>query len=192
MERVIVVGLTGINLVCLSLLWCSIWPGLVMDILVWVYLAMMLLALPVALVVVFILWQRHHLLQFVSPQLKKLALITVAIALGSHILIKAEIPRKAAFALSRPAFEKALAEAPARNFSEEKLDRFLGIYWVPYYGASRTGGVYFMTGRHGLIFPDTYGIAYRPNAYGTPFGSDRYEYHPLSQDWYWFKAGFNW
>ena len=201
MRRLLVFCLLVVNLDCLGLVWFSLWPGLLEDV-VFDTVLIAIPTIPLAVVTLMIvLWRRHgwpqvirvvrlDLRQLVWP--KRLTLLTIVIALTTQLLLTAEIPRKVAFHLSRPAFEAARINAPTTRFSDQALNQRLGIYWISYYGADDQGGVYFMTGSHGFIFRDTYGIAYRPQPGSNPFGNQGNEYHSLSQDWYWFKAHFDW
>lgn len=106
-------------------------------------------------------------------------------------LVLTGTPRRVAFLLSRPAFRRHVARAPADDYEGERLGRLLGLYHVDRYAADPRGGVYFRT-HAGLdgIGPDTmsYGFAYRPNPKGSPFGNARYRRTPLAGDWYSFSA----
>jgi hypothetical protein len=114
-----------------------------------------------------------------------------AIIAVSLILIWFGIPRPVAFLLSRPAFERLVATAPASRYGGEPLGHRLGVYYVDRYAADPHGGVYFRThaGPDG-IGPDTmrYGFAYRPNREGTPFGKAGYGLSRMAGDWYCFSA----
>jgi hypothetical protein len=100
------------------------------------------------------------------------------------------IPRRVAFHLSRPAFERHLVTAPDR-YEGESLGRRLGVYYVDRYAADPRGGVFFRThaGPDG-IGPDTmsYGFVLRPNREGTPFGKAGFELSHVFGDWYCFSA----
>ncbi len=109
----------------------------------------------------------------------------------SLILLWFGIPRRVAFLLSRPAFERLVATAPANRYEGEPLGRRLGLYDVDRYAADPRGGVYFRThaGPDG-IGPDTmsYGFVFRPNPEGTPFGKAGYGLSYMVGDWYCFSA----
>jgi hypothetical protein len=113
----------------------------------------------------------------------------------SLVLILNGIPRRVAFVLSRPAFQRCLATAPVDAFEGEPLECWLGIYFVDRYAADPRGGVYFRThsGPDG-IGPDTmsYGFAYRPHPDGSPFGNAGYGLSHLVGDWYGFSASNDW
>jgi hypothetical protein len=113
----------------------------------------------------------------------------------SFALILTGIPRRAAFLLSRPAFQGLVATAPASEYEGEALGRLLGVYYVDRYAADPRGGVYFRThsGPDG-IGPDTmsYGFAFRPNAKGLPFGNAGYRLSRMIGDWYCFSASDDW
>lgn len=76
-----------------------------------------------------------------------------------------------------------------------KLNETLGMYKVDVYAIDSRGGTFFRT--HAAaegISPDTLsiGFAHRPNRYGTPFGSARYELNHLYGDWYLFSVSDDW
>jgi hypothetical protein len=108
---------------------------------------------------------------------RRWTVLSPAIIALSLVLICCGIPRRVAFLLSRPVFERLVATAPANRYEGEPLGRRLGLYDVDRYAADPRGGVYFRThaGPDG-IGPDTmsYGFAYRPNREGTPFGKAGY------------------
>jgi hypothetical protein len=114
-----------------------------------------------------------------------------AIIAASLILVWFGVPRRVAFLLSRPAFERLVATASANGYEGEPLGRRLGLYDVDRYAADPRGGVYIRThaGPDG-IGPDTmsYGFAFRPNREGTPFGKTGYGLSRMVGDWYCFSA----
>jgi hypothetical protein len=116
---------------------------------------------------------------------------SIAVLVVCLALVLTGLPRRIAFILSRTAFERYVATAPASGSGGEPLGRLLGAYYVDSYAADPRGGVYFRThsGADG-IGPDTmsYGFAYRPNAQGTPFGRAGYRCSRVSGDWYEFSA----
>lgn len=120
-------------------------------------------------------------------------LISSSVTILSLILIVFGIPRRAAFLISRPAFETYVTTAPASD--AKPLGRWLGLYYVDRYGADARGGVYFRThaGPDG-IGPDTmcYGFAYQPNPKGTPFGNSHYGLFHMVGEWYVFSASNDW
>jgi hypothetical protein len=117
--------------------------------------------------------------------------VAIATLILSVVLMMNGIPRRVAFALSRPAFQQHAAKAPVSEYNGEGLGRRLGVYYVDRYAADPRGGVYFRThsGADG-IGPDTmsYGFACRPNREGTPFGNAAYRYAHVVGDWYEFSA----
>ena len=123
-------------------------------------------------------------------QRRWLILAPVIVAM-SLILIWYDIPRRIAFVLSRPAFERRVATAPNSVHEGEPPGRRLGLYFVDRYVADPRGGVYFRThaGPDG-IGPDTmsYGFAFRPNREGSPFGRAGYHLSRMVGDWYGFSA----
>jgi hypothetical protein len=118
-------------------------------------------------------------------------LISAFIVIVSLVLIMTGLPKRVAFLISRPAFQRHVSRAPASEYEGEALGRFLGSYYVDRYAADPRGGVYFRThaGPDG-IGPDTmsYGFAYKPNPKGTPFGRAAYHLSHVTGDWYVFLA----
>ncbi len=118
-------------------------------------------------------------------------IVAITTLILSVVLMMNGIPRRVAFALSRPAFQQRAATAPVSEYNGEGLGRRLGVYHVDRYAADPRGGVYFRTyaGADG-IGPDTmsYGFACRPNREGTPFGNAAYRYAHVVGDWYEFSA----
>lgn len=201
--------LLGIDLYCLVLLWCSLWPGRVED---WVFLTAMLsmgillVTIPVGCVVGVWWWRRRHQQSanmldfgFAAPQqrrqysLSRVAIATAIIISITQVSLQFNWPMRVAFGLSKAAFVDRLPDAPmtATGFSEFPLNERLGLYYVTYYAADSRGGVYFQTGSHGF-FPAPHGFAYQPNGQGSPFGNDVYHIEHVSQDWYWFRASWDW
>jgi hypothetical protein len=120
------------------------------------------------------------------------ALIALSTVLAlSLALAMSGIPRRVAFRVSRPAFERLVISAPVSPHGSEVLGRMVGLYYVDRYAADPRGGVYFRThaGADG-IGPDTmsHGFAYRPNPQGTPFGRAGYRCSRVVGDWYVFSA----
>jgi hypothetical protein len=114
--------------------------------------------------------------------------IVVALSL---ILIRYGIPRRVAFVLSRPAFERHIAMAPANRHEGKPLERWLGVYYVDRYAADPRGGVYFRThaGPDGIgLDTVSYGFAFRPNRDGSPYGRAGYHLSHMVGDWYCFSA----
>lgn len=100
----------------------------------------------------------------------------------------------AAFFVSRPAFERRLADAPESDFGEP-LDEWLGLHRVNEWARDPRGGVYFQTLWHlEGIGPDamSYGFAWRPNPEGSPFGAARYRRLQVLGNWYLFAASDDW
>ncbi|MEM6714971.1 MAG: hypothetical protein AAF622_07850 [Cyanobacteria bacterium P01_C01_bin.147] len=199
--------LLGINLYCLVLLWGSMWPGRLEDI---VFLTIILgttlviVVIPVFIAIAVIFWRRnqrpatrltraavkHQRRQY---PLKQVAIATALIILVTHISIKLNWPMRVAFGLSEGAFLAQVNEAPVTetSFSEFPLNQRLGLYYVTYYATDSRGGTYFQTGAHGF-FPAPHGFAYQPNDQGSPFGDDIYHVEPVQKDWYWFRATWDW
>jgi hypothetical protein len=117
--------------------------------------------------------------------------LLIAILILNLMLFATGVPRRLAFAISRPAFESLLAKAPTTAYQGVALNRQLGIYHVDRFATDPRGGVYFRSykGADGLG-PDTmsYGFAFSPNPVGTPFGRAGYGYSHLFGNWYSFNA----
>ncbi len=122
---------------------------------------------------------------------RRWSIFSPAVVVLSLVLILSGIPRRVAFVLSRPAFQRLAATAPVSGYDAEAVGHLVGVYYVDLYGADPRGGVYFRThaGPDG-IGPDTmsYGFVYRPNPKGTPFGNSGYRYSHVVGDWYCFSA----
>ena len=200
LRRFLTACLIGINLACVLCIIFSLWPGLLVDVIVLAFVLLLYPAIAIGIVLAIIaavyFRQRIHTLQNRNdaraqpikrhPWFGRLALATVAVFMVSYSLIHLEIPRRIAFNLSKPAFEAVLAEAPVTlSFEGKSLDKRLGIYQIPSYAADGQGGVYFKTGDHGFIWTDVYGFAYQPNQGRNPYGQGGI-YHPVTKDWSWF------
>ena len=129
--------------------------------------------------------------QFPKTHLIRIGLIWV-ILMGSYGLLKFYVPRRIAFALSRPAFDRGLEKTPqGKNIRPLQF----GVYKIEAYEIDRRGGQYFRAYSHGDgLGPDTvsYGFVYQPNPDGSPFGDAYYGIHPLGKRWYWFQASADW
>jgi hypothetical protein len=189
----------------------SVYPGVLVDLIViGIFLSpLLLLAMGIGGVAV-LLWRARLAWKPAEPELLADDVVgggkesvfrwywsnlPPAIVILSLFLMVSGAPRRAAFFLSRPAFQRHVAMAPASESEHAALGRFLGIYYVDRYGADPRGGVYFRThaGADG-IGPDTmsYGFAYKPNAKGTPFGNSHYRVSHIVGDWYVFSASNDW
>jgi hypothetical protein len=132
----------------------------------------------------------------VHPALKRLVIATLGAVFLTSVLIRTNLPQVLAFSISRPAFEVLLADpVKLENLCGQRLPQQVGLYFVVECDRDPRGGVYFSTGSHGgfLFDSDTYGFVYQPNAHGSQrFGEDSYEYYPVVDGWYWFRAGRDW
>ncbi|MCU0541586.1 MAG: hypothetical protein MUE44_05275 [Oscillatoriaceae cyanobacterium Prado104] len=120
---------------------------------------------------------------------------TLLILALSYGLLKFYVPRRIAFFLSRPAFEKWLATHPVATNKLQSIDTKLGIYQVDEYFAGNRGDRYFRVYSHGDgLGPDrvSYGFAYQPNSEGSPFGNANYKIYRLGDGWYWFQVSDDW
>jgi hypothetical protein len=191
------------------LLWLSVYPGVWVDLLLISFLLspFSLPALVIGGLVVFFFRARSARKKPLEPELdlggeeigggdlpmsrRRPFLISSSVLILSVVLIVTGIPRRVAFLISRPSFQRHVATAPASEYEGEGLGRWLGVYYVDRYAADPRGGVYFRThaGADG-IGPDTmsYGFAFKPNQKGTPFGRAGYGLTHLVGDWYLFSA----
>ncbi len=127
--------------------------------------------------------------------LKRRAIATLGAIFLTSVLIRTNLPQVLAFSISRPAFEVLLADpVKLEDLCGQRLPQQVGLYFVMECDRDPRGGVYFSTGSHGFLFDsDTYGFVYQPNAHGSQrFGEDPYEYYPVVDGWYWFRAGRDW
>lgn len=125
----------------------------------------------------------------------RLALATLLILIVSYGLLTFYVPRRIAFQLSRPAFERWLVEHPNEPPGIRAIQTQLGLYRVDELAADDSGGRYFRVYSHGDgLAPDTvsYGFAYQPHPERTPFGAARYGIRPLGGKWYWFRVSNDW
>ena len=208
MQRGLLTLCIVIGLYCPVLLWCSMWPGQLGDVLLLtltISLMGLMVAIPLGIVVVIIWWLRQRTASKPRSRrrisgtwsntylLKRVAIATAILVLATQISLAFNWPMRVAFRLSQPAFAAYLADAPvtSQGFSEFPLNQRLGLYHVTYYAADSRGGTYFQTGAHGF-FPAPHGFAYQPNDQGSPFGYAGYFLEPVGQDWYWFRASWDW
>lgn len=129
--------------------------------------------------------------QFSKATVIRIVLIAI-VSIGSYGLLKFYVPRRIAFSLSRPAFDRGLEKTP-QGTNIRSLQ--FGVYKIEAYAIDRRGGQYFRAYSHGDgLGPDTvsYGFVYQPNSEGSPFGDAYYGIHPLGKGWYWFEASGDW
>lgn len=180
-------------LACLTALVVSVYPGVLNDVLL-IGVLLSFLILPAMGTVVFaVLASRGKLPRWRIPWTQ--VVVIFAILLGSYVVLKFYVPRRIAFAASRPAFEQMLVQATPSEYGGTALNRRLGIFIVDEYAADPRGGVYFRVyrGSDG-IGPDqtSYGFVHEPNQKGTPFGAAKYRYFRLGEGWYWYRASDDW
>ena len=197
-----------VDLYCLGLLWCSIWPGRLGDALLLtlvISVTVLMVAIPLSIVAAIVWWIRRRTphrsrrrKRIAGPwlgayPLKRVAIATAILVLVTQISLTLNLPMRVAFGLSQPAFAAYLDDAPItdQHFSEFPLNERLGLYYVTYYATDSQGGTYFQTGFHGF-FPAPHGFAYRPHDQGSPFGHTGHFFKPVAQDWYLFRAGWDW
>ncbi|MEM6839190.1 MAG: hypothetical protein AAF609_20380 [Cyanobacteria bacterium P01_C01_bin.120] len=190
--------LLGINLLCLTLLGCSIWPGGLENLGFFMmigWLWMLPIALPaiafigIGLYLQKIVKKSQPESQTAPPRWRGLVIVTVAIMFATHILIQLNLPMQAAFSISEADFAAYASDAQIAEdrFDAAGLFERLGLYTVDYYAADPRGGTYFETSKAGP-FRMSYGFAYQPNKEGSPFGDDVYIIEPLYGDWYRFRS----
>jgi hypothetical protein len=143
----------------LALLGLSVYPGVIADVpfIAWLFFP---LWLPVLGNVLFILIQSRTRvagkksdetdLNLTGDEIvgdekpishRRWSILSPAIVVLSLVLIMNGIPRKAAFLLSRPGFQRYAATAPTSEHEGDALKRWLGVYFVDRYAADPRGGV---------------------------------------------------
>lgn len=183
-------------LAALLLLWLSIWPGVLRD-LVFAAVISAILWVPVVAIscVPLVMLLRMRLRGATKPQFSMWELMAIpVIGLVTLTLLVFSVPRRLAFSFSRNHFEAAAVQAPPAKHGIE-FEAKLGLYQVDKFAADPRGGVFFRVyrGRDGLG-PDTmsYGFVKQPNRQGTPFGAAKYSVFHVTDDWYWFRASSDW
>ncbi len=120
------------------------------------------------------------------------ALQSAAISLFAFGLVVLRVPMRLGFAVSRPAFERFLQEAPVpvkspREMEVEMASRWFGIYHVDEWGIDARGGTYFRTGRGSDVLNEySYGFVFQANREGTPFGAAKYYLTRIAPEWHTF------
>lgn len=194
-NRRAIVGIAILAIFTCSLsLYLSIYPGVLQGLGAFIGISFLWL-LMVGTIGIFSLklWQQRS-----NPSTKVILHHLVSIGLltfGCAGLLKFYVPRRIAFALSRPAFENYLTEHRFKTYKSPSIDTKIGFYHVEKYAIDQRGGDYFQVHSHGDgLSPDTisYGFVYRPNLEGSPFGAAHYRIYRLGDDWYWFQASDDW
>ncbi len=108
-----------------------------------------------------------------------------------------QTPSKIAFNANRDDFEKHLKDPPTADESlfGFPLEERIGPWSVESYASDEKDGIYFVYGKRGEgmgIDTMVYGITYRPDPKGTPYGAARYQLTEIEDDWYVFKASNDW
>lgn len=181
----------------LMVLLISVWPGLLGDVLFWVFLLSVIwfpIVVIIGIIIAVFLFRRRRQGELTPiPKLEALAIPVVAFFAICMVIFY--VPCKIGFLLSYSDFKQTLADTKPNAYSSEKMDKWLGIYKVDEYGTDSRGGVYYRvySGMDG-IGPDTmsYGFVYRPNKQGTPFGAAKYNILHVLDDWYLFAASSDW
>ncbi|HEY9647486.1 MAG TPA: hypothetical protein V6C88_14000 [Chroococcidiopsis sp.] len=205
-----------IQLICLGLLWASCFPGVLGEIGFIVLLLLFgvfstlggLLLILIALGIGLLIWRnRQQQAHSASDRTqlprrrrypKRLAIATALTLLVTAVLLWLNLPQVLAFSLSRPAFDKFVANTEqitrlcADPYSEPQVSQQLGLYLVLTCDRDPQGAVYLKTYEDGFFTTENYGFAYRPNPQGSQrFGTvkhDGYKQGPVSGDWYWFMG----
>ncbi len=180
---------------CVAALVVSIYPGWLNDILA-LGLMFGFLSLPAVLIVVVVIvavqYRRGGLHIDRTPWLHVAAVL--AMLFVTYVSLRFYIPRRIAFAWSRPSFEQ-LIDGHRQGNGHRELDLTVGLYTVDECLVDTRGGTYFRVyaGADG-IGPNvmSYGFCYKPNAHGTPFGAAHYRTFRLGAGWYWFRASDDW
>lgn len=183
----VLLGLT--TLVCAIVLVLSVYPGLLNDF--WLLAAVLLLFIvpPLGIGSVATLMYLARAGMLVGERIPWIrALLTPAAIVATVLLVKYEVPRRAAFTVWRPGFEQLAEDAPL-SATGVALDRLVGPYYIDQYAADPRGGTYFRIYNGADVdVTFSYGFVHQPNMFGSPFGSSRYRTHQLARDWYWFRA----
>lgn len=181
-------------LTCSLTLLLSVYPGVLQDFVIFIVIGFigLLLAIGLAISAINLCLKREE--QSSRSGFRRLiaTLLILAISYGS---LKFYVPRRIAFFLSRPAFEKWLVTHPATTNKLQSINTKFGIYQVDEYFAGKQGDRYFRVYSHGDgLGPDTvsYGFAYQPNSENSPFGNANYKIYRLGNGWYWFQASNDW
>ncbi len=200
MNRSLTLLLIVALILCAGVLALSIYPGLLQGFTIIFLCLLLLLGFALAIAIYFVRivrQQRGRSRQTLLLRLGAIALIFV----GTYGLLKFYVPRRLAFALSRPAFEQWLSRhppsvaAPPFAPAEPQQPMQLGAYVIDQAIADPRGGVYVRVNYRGDGFgPDilSYGFAYQPNLEGSPFGNAHYQIYTLGDGWYWFQASDDW
>jgi hypothetical protein len=180
---------------CLTGLVMSTYPGLLDSLTVHIALASAI-AFSIGLVIagaLLILVRRASSTRF--PFRWKNAGAMAVVCTCAFVLLALNVPRRLAFAASRPAFERLRLRLSASQHYPVTINARAGVYRVDEYAADPRGGVYFRThsGMDG-IGPDrmSYGFCYAPNAKGSPFGAAYYDLEHMGGGWYCFSTSNDW
>lgn len=184
MRQIVGIALAWTVLGCCALLVLSTWPGAVDA-----ALQGSLLLLPAALLAALVVWivllvrARRGAL---TPVPWRIAAAIPAVALVTLGLLVLQVPRRAVFAVARPAFERAAAEVDGAD--RVRADRWIGPYRVDEVASDEGGAVWFRVSAHAEGFgSDTLSSGFvrdaDPRKERTPFGSARTILSPLWGRW---------
>jgi hypothetical protein len=188
------VALAGASLVSLALLAAGIYPGILADLTLILFLSAFVFS--IVLIPIGILLAIAGLIMVLRqggmPRLplpwKHLALAAIII-IATAALLALDLPARLAFAAVRTRFESlALAQQRGENLS---LPQRLGPYRIDHCASDPRGGTYFRIYRSRIpLGPDTisFGFAHQPNPIGSPYGRAGYTLSALTGDWHIFRA----
>lgn len=187
-------GLVAIVSMCLAALAISAYPGMVRNV--------VLKLIPVSIIVVplggivcaLVVVACARSGRLVSVGIPKVHLFVGLVTVGAtFLLIAIRAPEKLAFAVSRSEFDDLVSEIkPSSSFVP--IYRWVGLFYVDRGEVDPRGGWFFRVNTAPTGYgPDqfSYGAVYKPNALGTPFGSEHYSLRRIEGEWYWFKSCFD-
>jgi hypothetical protein len=195
MNRFLVVS---IHLSCWGLLWLSCYPGLISELLsflfiiFWPFRNYPLILITVLSVSMIIWWQsqrtRRRLKKIDSSSSTRsqryfqlLRIATIPMILIVILAILTNLPQQIALRLSLPAFEAVMAE-PA-NSERNCKNKQLGLYHISSCYGEKDSGWYFHT--PAVISPYNYGFAYkrRDESFCSSSPLPPATYYPIFGDW---------
>ncbi len=184
---------------CLAIgfLVCTINPGSIVSWLLLIFLIGILVA-PLALLLGLVhlyLRKKHPGTSSSSRPSRRTVFQYLALCGVVCLLLATRVPTRIALWSCQSRFESLLSNAPEATFDFEPLKQNVGLFDVDTYAADERGGVYFRTNECGDgIGPDimSFGLAFKPNKEGSPFGNAHYDTFHLLGDWYTFEASDDW
>ncbi len=172
---------------CVAALLVGIIPGVLHDLLFMAFVAGFVMAPLVGIAGLFVLVGLIRKGKIRRAHLS--AALVLILLFGTYVSLRFYVPRRIAFAASRSAFEQLLPKTASSGVVS--LHRRVGYFPVESFASDPRGGVYFRvySGMDGFG-PDvmSYGIVYKPNPSGSPYGNAEYRVFPLDKDWFWFRV----